>query len=125
MGRPALAATLVLAALTSVTAHAEAPPLYVVSVDYTAAAADFEHLKSLVATVARASIGEPGCRRFDVVVPAAKPNHLLLFEVFDDAAASQAHVASAHFKAFVAGSGTINATRVATPGSLLLSLHNP
>ncbi len=100
-------------------------PAYVVVVDYTADAQNFEALKILIAGIAKASIGEPGCRSFDVVQPAASPNHLLLYEIFDDAAAFQAHAASPHFKQFAADSAKLNATRTATPGSLLISLRKP
>ncbi len=127
--RNALFGTALLVSLAGATASSGAEDSgsipYVVVVDYTADAAQFERLKSLVQDVARASIREQGCRRFDVVMPAGIPNHLTLYEVFDDQAAFAAHAASAHFKQFVAESGAINAARTATPGTMVLSLHNP
>ena len=100
-------------------------PPYVVSVDYTADHANIEALRTLILDVARASIGEPGCRRFDVVEPANAPDHLLLFEVFDDAAAFKAHAETPHFKQFVTASTALKATRIASPGTMLLSLGKP
>lgn len=100
-------------------------PSYVVSVDYTAEHANIEALRVMVLAVARASLGEPGCRRFDVVEPANAPDHLLLFEVFDDAAAFKAHTEAPHFKEFVTASTNLKATRVASPGTMLLSLSKP
>ena len=100
-------------------------PAYVVVVDYSTDAQNFAALRSLIDGVARATIAEPGCRGFDVVAPANASNHLLLYEVFDDAAAFQAHAASPHFKQFVADSAKLGATRVATPGFLVVSLRKP
>src|ERR1700674_1668417 len=38
-----------------------------------------------------ASVKEPGCREFDITVSQKDPNHVFIFEVYDDAAAAQAH----------------------------------
>ena len=42
---------------------------------------------------------EPGCRQFDVCVEAGA-GRVFLYELYDDRAAFEAHLASAHFKAF-------------------------
>ncbi len=42
---------------------------------------------------------EPGCERFDVL-RAAEPDRIVLYEVYADRAAFEAHCASAHFKSF-------------------------
>ena len=42
---------------------------------------------------------EPGCRQFDVCVE-ADTGRVFLYELYDDRAAFEAHLASAHFKAF-------------------------
>lgn len=42
---------------------------------------------------------EPGCRQFDVCVE-ADTGRTLLYELYDDRAAFEAHLAAAHFKAF-------------------------
>ena len=42
---------------------------------------------------------EPGCRQFDVCVE-ADTGRTFLYELYDDRAAFEAHLASAHFKAF-------------------------
>ena len=104
---------------------ADAAGAYVVVVDYAADAAHFAELKHLVDGIARASIREPGCRRFDVVEPVGTTNHLTLYEVFDDKAAFAAHAASAPFKQFGLDTAALNATRTATPGMMVLTLHNP
>lgn len=44
--------------------------------------------------------GEPGCRRFDVLEPAGTPDQVVLYEIYDDRAAFDAHCQTAHFAAF-------------------------
>jgi len=41
---------------------------------------------------------EPGCRQFDVCRDSAEPALFHLYELYDDEAAIQAHLASAHYK---------------------------
>lgn len=43
---------------------------------------------------------EPGCRVFEVWTAAGAPETVFLYEIYDDAAAFDAHLASAHFAAF-------------------------
>ncbi|WP_353183192.1 putative quinol monooxygenase [Bosea sp. (in: a-proteobacteria)] len=43
---------------------------------------------------------EPGCERFDVLQPQGQPDAILLYEIYTDRAAFDAHCASPHFKAF-------------------------
>jgi quinol monooxygenase YgiN len=40
---------------------------------------------------------EPGCLRFDVVRDNDDPDHFLLYEIYEDEAAFQAHRAAPHF----------------------------
>jgi quinol monooxygenase YgiN len=51
---------------------------------------------------AAASVHEAGCREFNVMVSQKDPNHVLIFEVYDDAAAFEAHLETDHFKKFAA-----------------------
>jgi quinol monooxygenase YgiN len=43
---------------------------------------------------------EPGCRQFDVCRDATDHSVFFLYELYDDAAAIEAHVQSAHFRYF-------------------------
>ena len=43
---------------------------------------------------------EDGCHRFDVCTDPSAPNEVFLYELYTDAAAFDAHLASAHFKTF-------------------------
>lgn len=47
---------------------------------------------------------EPGCRRFDVLEPKGEPDRILLYEIYDDRAAFEAHVKTEHFARFDKGS---------------------
>lgn len=43
---------------------------------------------------------EPGCRRFDVLTTDADADHILLYEIYDDEAAFEAHLQAPHFIKF-------------------------
>jgi len=43
---------------------------------------------------------EPGCQCFDVLVPNKEENRIVLYEAYDDEAAFQEHLQTAHFKEF-------------------------
>src|SRR2546425_863057 len=49
---------------------------------------------------ARASLGEPGVLRFDVIQDQDDPAHVVLVEVYRDADASAAHKLTAHYAAW-------------------------
>lgn len=63
-----------------------------------------EHVAAFQARVIRQASDslalEPGCRRFDAWSDAARPELVHLYELYDDAAAFDAHLGSAHFAAF-------------------------
>jgi quinol monooxygenase YgiN len=43
---------------------------------------------------------EPGCERFDVLLPKDVPDRVLLFEIYTDKAAFGEHLKAAHFLTF-------------------------
>lgn len=43
---------------------------------------------------------EPACRRFDIGADGADPRKIFLYEIYDDVAAFDAHLTSAHFRSF-------------------------
>jgi (4S)-4-hydroxy-5-phosphonooxypentane-2,3-dione isomerase len=49
---------------------------------------------------ARASLGEPGVLRFDVIQDLADPEHIVLVEVYRDDEASAAHKLTPHYAAW-------------------------
>jgi autoinducer 2-degrading protein len=54
---------------------------------------------------------ETGCRQFDVSVDPKDPAHVLLYEVYDDEKAFEAHQQTAHFKRYVAEAVPLLASR--------------
>ncbi len=62
-----------------------------------------EHFLELAKADASQSVAkEPGCRQFDVTVDRSA-NRVLLYEVYDDQAAFDAHLQTPHLEAFRAG----------------------
>jgi quinol monooxygenase YgiN len=43
---------------------------------------------------------EPGCRQFDVCLDPNDPTYVFLYEVYDDRAAFEVHLATKHFRQF-------------------------
>lgn len=65
----------------------------------------------LVAANAAASVAlEPGCTRFDVL-EGDETDEVVLYELYDDAGAFAAHLASAHFRSFETASSPLVATK--------------
>lgn len=56
------------------------------------------------ANAAASLADEPGCRQFDVCRDANDPTLFVLYEIYDDDAAVQAHLQAPHFRAFDAAS---------------------
>src|SRR5712675_1251319 len=54
-----------------------------------------------------ASTAQPRCREFNVTVLANNPNHVFLYEVYDNEAALTAHRAGEHFKKFQAATANM------------------
>src|SRR5262249_39322229 len=46
------------------------------------------------------AVKEPGCRTFNIHVSAKDPNQVFLYEVYDNAAALEAHRQTPHFKKY-------------------------
>jgi quinol monooxygenase YgiN len=75
----------------------------VIYVDFTVKQGAVERFRELILANARHSLqDEPGCRRFDVLVSAEEPRRIVLYEIYEDAAAFDFHVATPHYKVFAA-----------------------
>lgn len=75
--------------------------MFVVTVTFVLKPEHIEAFQPAMIENARASLDtEPGCRRFDVSRDANDPAVTFLYEIYDDAAAFEAHKATAHFKSF-------------------------
>ncbi|TYP90716.1 putative quinol monooxygenase [Blastococcus xanthinilyticus] len=64
---------------------------------------------------------EPGCLRFDVSAVEGDENRFLLYELYTDAEAFEAHKRAAHFAHWRTIAGEVVAEQVNTPGALLVS----
>lgn len=74
---------------------------FVILVDFRLKPGAREAFRRLVDANARASAsGESGCRRFDVIEPLGEADRVLLYEIYDDRAAFDAHMRTEHFARF-------------------------
>lgn len=93
---------------------------YVILVDFRVHPGERAAFRRLIDENARESCRtEPGCRRFDVLEPAGEPDRVLLYEIYDDRAAFDAHVRSAHFARFDAASAALVAAKAVTEYALV------
>ena len=60
---------------------------------------------------AKAARKEPGCRQFEVLVDPKDQTRIMLFEVYDDEKAFEAHQATPHFKKYLAEAVPMLASR--------------
>ena len=60
---------------------------------------------------AREARKEPGCRQFEVLVDPKDKAKVLLFEIYDDEKAFEAHQATPHFKKYLAEAVPLLASR--------------
>ena len=76
----------------------------------------------LVEANAAASLrDEAGCEVFDVLTPDDAPNSVVLYEIYKDANAFQAHLDSAHYAAFAAATDALVEKKTVRK----LRLHRP
>jgi quinol monooxygenase YgiN len=60
---------------------------------------------------AREARKEPGCRQFEVLVDPKERTKVMLFEVYNDESAFEAHQATPHFKKYLAEAVPLLASR--------------
>jgi (4S)-4-hydroxy-5-phosphonooxypentane-2,3-dione isomerase len=74
---------------------------FVVTVDFRLKPGSLEQFRRLMDRNAIDSCAlEPGCRRFDVMVPEGVADCIFLYEIYDDRAAFDAHLKTPHFDVF-------------------------
>ena len=88
-------------------AAAQAGGVYVNAVDLDINPADMPKFLELIKENAAAAVKEPGCREFNVTVLAKDPNHVFLYEVYDNEAALNTHRATDHFKKYAAATANM------------------
>jgi (4S)-4-hydroxy-5-phosphonooxypentane-2,3-dione isomerase len=96
-------------------AAAQSAATYVNAVDLDIVPAEREKYMEAIKENGAASVKEPGCRQFDIHVLASNPNHVFLYEVYDNEAAYQAHRTTDHFKKYAAATANMVAQRNPRP----------
>jgi len=92
----------VLLPIRSHQAVAQSGPYLVNAVEYDIAPGQVDNFLAALKENGAASVKEPGCREFDILVSQKDANHVFIFEVYNDAAAAEAHTATEHFKKYKA-----------------------
>lgn len=114
----AVATVIAAAALTLVPsrhAAAEAEGLYINAVDLVIVPSEMPKFLEAVQENGVNAVKEPGCRTFNISVLQSNPNHVFLYEVYDNAAALEAHRQTPHFKKFAATTKDMVADRLVRP----------
>lgn len=92
---------------------------FVILVDFRLKPGAKAAFRRLIDENARASCrDEPGCRRFDVLETAKDGDRILLYEIYDDRAAFDAHMKTRHFARFNEDSAALVADKTVTELSL-------
>lgn len=74
---------------------------FVIVAEFEIKAGSLERFVELARMDAAASVAnEPGCRQFDVTVDGDGDDRVVLYEVYDDQAAFDAHLQTPHLEAF-------------------------
>jgi (4S)-4-hydroxy-5-phosphonooxypentane-2,3-dione isomerase len=97
--------------LRSHEAVAQTGPLYINAVNLDIAPGQVDKFLALLKENGAAAVNEPGCREFNITVAQNDPNHVFIFEVYDNAAALEAHRATDHFKKYAAATKDMVAKR--------------
>jgi (4S)-4-hydroxy-5-phosphonooxypentane-2,3-dione isomerase len=105
--------------LPSHDAAAQAGGVYINAVDLVVIPSEMPKFLEAIKENGANSVKEPGCREFNITVLANNPNHVFLYEVYDNAAALDAHRQTEHFKKFQATTANMIADRNVRPMSLI------
>jgi (4S)-4-hydroxy-5-phosphonooxypentane-2,3-dione isomerase len=106
-------------------AVARADPLYINAVEIDVLPGQIEKYVAAIKEVGEATIKtEPGCSEFDITISQKDPNHLLIFEVYDNAAVFDAHLRTDHYKKYAATAKDIVAKREVRPMSSVVMMKS-
>jgi (4S)-4-hydroxy-5-phosphonooxypentane-2,3-dione isomerase len=84
---------------------------FVLAVNIRVKPENVERFMALLLANAREARKEPGCRQFEVLVDTSDATKLLLFEVYNDEKALEAHQQTPHFKKYLAEAVPLLASR--------------
>jgi quinol monooxygenase YgiN len=86
---------------------------FVIVVDFKVKPGQMAEFRQLIDDNARASVrDEPGCSRFDVCADRKDAERILLYEIYDDRAAFDAHLKTRHFAVFNEASAPLVADKI-------------
>ena len=94
-------------------ALAQSGPYLINAVEYDVVPGQIDSFLSALKENAAASVKEPGCRELNISVAQKDPNHVFIYEVYNDAAAAEAHTATDHFKKYKAATAGMTTKREA------------
>lgn len=78
---------------------------FLITVDFYLVPGALDPFLALIKENARKSLAdEAGCHRFDVLVQKGVPDHILLYEIYQNRAAFDIHLKSRHFAEFTSAS---------------------
>ena len=100
-------------------AAAQAGGVYVNAIDLVIIPSEMAKYVEAIKENAANAVKEPGCREFNVLVMPNRPNHVFLFEVYDNEAALAAHCNTEHFKKYAATTANMVADRNARAMSVI------
>jgi quinol monooxygenase YgiN len=87
------------------------PGSHILVVEFDIVPAEIDKFMTAIKELGAAAVNELGCRQFSIVVSQKDPNHVLLFEVWDNAAAVDAQFATDRFKKYQATTANMVAKR--------------
>jgi autoinducer 2-degrading protein len=100
-------------------ALAQSAPLYINAVDIDVVPGQIDNYLAALKENAAASARESGCHAFNIAVSQKDTNHVFIFEVYDNAAALDAHRQTDHFKKYATTTKDMVAKRESHPLSLV------
>jgi (4S)-4-hydroxy-5-phosphonooxypentane-2,3-dione isomerase len=92
-------------------ATAQSAPLHVLVVEYDIVPGEVDKYVAAFKELGAVTVKEAGFRQVTITVSKDDPNHVLLFEVWDNAAAHAAHVKTDPFKKYQTATGNMIAKR--------------
>ena len=99
--------------------------LYINAVDLDINPADMDAYMAALRENGAHAVTEPGCREFNIHVQASNPNHVFIYEVYENAAALEAHRATDHFKKYAAATAKMVAKRDVRAMTSVASNYKP
>ena len=114
-----LAGASLVAFLPSRDAAAQAGGVYINAVDLVVIPSEMPKFLEAIKENGASAVKEPGCREFNITVLANNPNHVFLYEVYDNEAALNAHRQTEHFKKYQAATANMIADRNVRAMSLI------